>query len=72
MGVSAITPAALLVPALVKKVRSEMGAKQCRKHGIGKLRRDFIAMGELPTIRAAEHVLHDCCISCGGCSMARD
>lgn len=71
MGVRAITPAALLVPVLVKILRAKLGPQQCRRHGIGKLRRDFTAMGDLPTIAAAEHVLGDCCRACGGCSMAR-
>ncbi len=72
MGVIPITPAALLVPALVKITQSELGPKQCRKRGIGKLRRDFAAMGPLPTITAALVVLESCCRVCGACKMGQE
>jgi hypothetical protein len=71
MGVSPITPAALLLPALVKLVRTQMGPRQCGRRGVGKLRRDFSAMGPLPTIVAAEHVLSACCQACGKYNMSR-
>jgi hypothetical protein len=71
MGVSPITPAALLVPALVKLVQTGLGPRRCGAQGVGKLRRDFRAMGDLPTIAAAEQVLCGCCRACGKCNMAR-
>ena len=71
MGVSPITPAALIVPALVELVEKSLGPRRCGAHGIGKLRRDFAAMGELPTVEAAEQVLSACCRACGKCKMAR-
>lgn len=71
MGVSPITPAALLVPVLVKMVRSLMAPGPCGRRGVGKLRRDFSAMGAIPNIVAAEHVLSACCKACGKCPMSR-
>jgi hypothetical protein len=70
MAISPITPAALLVPALVQMLRKEMTPRACGQRGVGKLRRDFSAMGPLPTIAAAEHVLAACCKACGRCNMS--
>lgn len=71
MGVLPITPAAALVPLLVGVIRVRLGVKDCRKHGIGKLRRD-LRDGTIEPSRGVEEILAFACAKCGKCSNPMD
>lgn len=69
MAVVQITPVACLVPILVKAIVREVGPDVCRRRVIGKLRRDFAMLGDLPSLAGAACVLSSCCRNCRGCGM---
>lgn len=64
-----ITPVACLVPILVKAIVREVGVDACRRRVIGKLRRDFETLGDMPSLNGAACVLSSCCRVCRGCAM---
>ncbi len=77
MALVSITPVAALLPVLVKAIVREVGPITCRRRVVGKLRRDFRAMGPLPGITGPANVLDTgpanvlemCCKNCQGCPM---
>ena len=71
MVVASITPVAALVPVLVRSIVLCVGPTRCRDEMVGRIRADFRAMGDLPTIAGAESILSDCCRSCSACDLGR-